>query len=379
MTPAEDAPASTRSYSYPGFTIAVTSHDTATLDWLTEFLSPWLDVGTRAAADYDVTFTVDRNALHGLRRQARQQPHPTVPGFVRDGRVVLSPIWDDGPGRRTMVLSDVRAAYRIAREERRVDVVAGAGTGRPRVALMRAVRETTIIAVRRQGALLVHGSAFMTGDRAVILAGPRETGKTTVMLHALQDPRLAFVANDRVFVAIDAEGQAVARGLPTIVAMRPGTLAMLPHLAARLAERRFAWPLSLDEVRGAGAGAEARPDVTPAQLCDLLGVTPASGGRLAAVVFPRPGGSDALELARLSPEAAVAAFTAALVGGVGPWATSGIWFDASFEDGPTAAETASRCRALVARVPIYECRIGARVLADRAAMQALVARVAGGE
>ena len=247
----EAVPASTndlrRTFSCAGWTTAVSSNDPHVLHWLAEFLSPWLTVGDEPVCDYRVDFHVDRRDYDEVRGAVGTSPSRHAESFVRDGQELLYPVWSHSYGRETMVLDDMRVVYRLTRLKRDVRILASAGAGRPRAALMRAIRELLIVALRVRGALLIHGAAVAIGERVVILAGPRQTGKTTLLLHLLQALQGRLVSNDRVFVWPQMN-EFVTLGVPTIVSLRPGTLEMLPAVADRLARSGFAWPLARAEV-----------------------------------------------------------------------------------------------------------------------------------
>jgi len=358
-----------RTFSFAGWTTALSSNDPDVLQWLAEFLSPWLTVGDEAICDYRLDFHVDRCGYEEVRGTVGTSPSRHAESFVRDGQEVLYPVWSHSDDRETMVLDDIQVIYQLARLKRDVQILANAGAGRSRIAVMRAVRELLIVALRARGALLIHGAALAVGDRIVILAGPRHTGKTTLLLHLLLALKGRLVANDRVFVWPEND-RFVAFGVPTIVSLRPGTLEMLPAVADRLANSGFAWSLARAEV-GLQA-APGRPNISPAQLCDLLGVEPSPGGPLAAIVLPTPAPRDLLHVQRLTGQSAVDALTTAMFGGVGPWETAGLWLDPSFEDRPRAADTQIRCAAMAEQVPIFSCKIGPGVLAAPPALVELV-------
>jgi len=364
-----------RTFSFAGWTTAVSSNDPDVLQWLAEFLSPWLTVGDEPDCDYRLDFHVDRCGYDEVRGTVGTSPSRHAESFVRDGQEVLYPVWSHSDGRETMVLDDVQVIYQLARLKHHVQILASAGAGRSRIAVMRAIRELLIVALRARGALLIHGAAVAVGDRIVILAGPRHTGKTTLLLHLLLALQGRLVANDRVFVWPE-KNRFVALGVPTIVSLRPGTLEMLPAVADRLANSGFAWPLARAEV-GLQAAAPGRPNISPAQLCDLLGVEPSPGGPLAAIVFPTPAPHDLLHVERLTGQAAVDAVAAAMFGGMGSWKTAGLWLDPSFEDRPRVTDTHIRCAAMAAQVPVFACTIGPGVLANAPALVDLVGSLIG--
>jgi hypothetical protein len=365
-----------RTFSYAGWATAVSSNDLDVLHWLEEFLSPWFRVGDEPVCDYRVDFHVDQGEYDHVRGALGTSPSRHTESFVRDGQERLYPVWSHSDGRETMALDDARVVYHLTRLKRDVRILAGAGAGPSRAALMRLLRELFIVALRARGALLIHGAAVAVGDGVVILAGPRHTGKTTLLLHLLQATRGQLVANDRVFVW-PLMNEFVTHGVPTIIALRPGTLEMLPAIADRLATRRFAWALARAEVALQPDAAPRRTSVSPAQLCDLLTVEPSPGGPLAAIVFPSPGPHELLHVERVTGAAAVDAVTTALFGGVGPWQTAGLWLDPSFEDRPRAADTNVLCAAVAARVPLFTCRIGPGVLANPSALVNLVGSLMG--
>jgi len=85
------------------------------------------------------------------------------------------------------------------------------------------------------------------GDRGVILAGPKKSGKTTLLMHLLSGGGADYVANDRVAVAW-RDGVPVLRGMPTIITLREAT-ASVPHQRQHVVKRGFhAW-LTIDEAR----------------------------------------------------------------------------------------------------------------------------------
>jgi hypothetical protein len=361
-----------RTFSYAGWTTAVSTNDPDTLHWLAEFLSPWVTVGEDHSCDYRIDFHVDRQEYDRLRGAAGTSPVRHAESFVRDGQVVLAPVWHESQGVETMVAEDMRVVYRLARSAREARILARAGLGRPRAALLRAVRELFLIAHRARGALLIHGAAIAVRDRVVILAGPRQTGKTTLLLHLLSALQARLVANDRVFVWPDTN-DVEARGVPTIVSLRPGTLEMLPGLADRLGASGFVWSLARAEVGPPPHAVPGRNSISPAQMCELTGVEPRSGGPLAAIVLPKPAVQhDQLHLDRLAGEAAEDAIGATLFGGAGPWPTAELWLDPFFEERPRADDTRARCATLAARVPVFACTIGREVLADSRALTDLV-------
>ena len=119
-----------------------------------------------------------------------------------------------------------------------------------RLALMRVVREYVHNHAVGTGRVILHAAAVATRQGAVALAGLKNAGKTTLALQLLSAaPEVGYLSNDRLLVA---PGEELAHGIPTVVAVRPGTRQLLPALTSRLesagdfrasaTERKAGWP-----------------------------------------------------------------------------------------------------------------------------------------
>jgi len=292
-----------------GGPIQATADDPAPIAWLREFLEPWFDDGAGpmggapdAPADAPVVhLSLDPRTCARLARDGGPASGPLVPCFLLDDRILGYPRWLAADGGAWIRDSHLDTWYQPGPGGVRI-LAPEDGRG-ARVALMRVVRELTMHRLADRGAVLLHAAGAARGGRALLVCGPRRAGKTTLLLRLLAEPGMAYLANDRVAVVpgslSGAAGGVVAtaRGLPTIVALRPGTLALLPSVETRLrADRPDHWRtlaegraagLTDDARRGAPAGPPTLPvDLSPAQLCALVGVRPAPAAMVAAVVFP---------------------------------------------------------------------------------------------
>ncbi len=356
-------------------TIGVTSAEAGPVRWLEEFLGPWFRADPDGTAGATVALTLDGRRLQALRRDVGAAAALTDT-FVLDSRMMRCPAVESPRGRWTVVDEALGAAYVVERDRASVEIVAPADEPGARVALMRVVRELAIGAAVRRSALLLHAGSLVLDDRAVVIAGPKGAGKTTLLLHLLHAPDARFVANDRVVVGAGTPPR--ARGMPSIVAIRPGTLERLPRLRARLGASPATHWLTLDEaaaLRDLGPLPPATgADRSPAQLCSALETPMATGGGLAALLFPRrdPSGGRP-EMARLGEDAARALLLRALFGAE-PGRRSGV-FDWLGEDGGLGVDLAQRCRELAAGVPCFEARLGAAPLDDVEAAASRLATV----
>jgi hypothetical protein len=356
-------------------TIRVTSAAAAPVQWLEEFLAPWFRAEPDGTAGATVILTLDGRRVHALRR-AVGPGAALADTFVLDSRVMRCPAVESPRGRWTVVDEAMGAVYVVDRDRARVEVVAAADESGARVALMRVVRELATGGAARRGAVLLHAGALALGDRAVVVAGPKGAGKTTLLLHLLHAAGTRFVANDRVVVGTGTPSR--VRGMPSIVAIRPGTLERLPRLRARLGPSPATHWLTLAETAALPDRAPGPPstgaDRSPAQLCAALRRPMAAGGRLAALLFPcadPPAGHPGL--VRLGDASAHALLLRALFGDE-PGRRSRV-FDWLGEDARVAVDLAERCRALAAEVPTFVAGVGAMPLDDGAAAARWLATV----
>ena len=356
-------------------TISVTSAVAAPVQWLEEFLAPWFRADPDGTAGATVTLTLDRERFHALRLGVGTGA-ALADTFVLDSRVTRCPAVERPRGRWTVVDEAMGVAYVVERDRASVEVVAPADEPGARVALMRVVRELATGGAVRRGALLLHAGALVLGDQAVVVAGPKGAGKTTLLLHLLHAAGTRFVANDRVVVGTGTPPR--VRGMPSIVAIRPGTLERLPRLRARLGPSPATHWLTLIEAAALpGRGplpASTGTDRSPAQLCSALASPMATGGRLAALLFPcadPPGGHP--ELVRLGEASARALLLRALFGAE-PGRCSGV-FGWLGEDAGLDVDLAQRCREIAADVPCFEVGLGAAPLDDDAAAARRLAAV----
>jgi hypothetical protein len=127
------------------------------------------------------------------------------------------------------------------------------------------------------------------GDKAAILAGPKRSGKTSLLFHALLQPGATLVANDRVVLHRDGETWQ-ATGMATVVSVRKGTRALFADVFASQRDDPTLASLSAEErARHVGKG-KGRDDgamvLNPMQLCELAGTGRAPTTALAAIVLP---------------------------------------------------------------------------------------------
>lgn len=375
MTAEASSDAAVQGFAYRGLRVDVRTAERAHLAWLTEFLQPWFEVGRDVVPHVTVVLTVDPDRHRALSGSHRATGHGELECFVLDTRTVSHPFWQEPDGSTTIFDQEFQVFYRVTTAAHRIEIISAWSGGTARVALMRVIREVAMGHAIHAGTLVLHAAAVALGDAGILIAGPKRAGKTTLLVHALQGDGARFVANDRVLIDL-AGPQPRCGGLPSIVGLRPGTLAMFPTLCRRVRARRYSYVLTLAEARtfarpGFPERADRGADVTPAQLCDVLGVDAVAEVPVAAIVFPRvTRGARGIALEPLPVEAALPRVTESLFG-------PGLAGRAAGAFGPAPDVDAApgpwpeRVRELITRVPCLECRVGDLTPESRTAIAAL--------
>jgi len=296
-----------------------------------------------------------------------------LPVLFRDANRV---IMFDPLGQTVCELDSERSRVRIVAPERRWS---------PRLTLMRFVRERAMRAVLEQSSLLLHAAGYAVGGRAVLIAGRKRSGKSSLLLHALNsgvdatdaspsaNDRLAvrYLSNDRTALLLDG-ARIEARGLPTILSLRTSTLELFPHTRARIEKSGFFPALTRREAGRYPLGV-ARPwrgsmfTLSPAQLCELTGVDAAPSAPLGAILFPNVSSKrGGIRITRLKKAEAFAQLQRALFRAdhrvqVGP-----LFSHSARGPGMKRAELATRLSALVEQVGCYSCELGLQAYQDDA-------------
>lgn len=347
---------------YDGLRIGVHSKSGDHLGWLEEFLAPAFTVGRWERSDWRVTVQEDEARYATIVGRGPQRGAAPVACFALDKDWVCLPRWRSAEGLRTVVDEPARVAYEVDAAGRCVTLVAPPGTVAVRTALMRVVRELAMHHARTKGGLLLHAAALAVGHRGLILAGEKHAGKTTLLVNLLRHGAARYVSNDRVLVSV-ASSPPVLRGMPTIVSVRPGTVAFFPSLGETIRARGFRFRFTLQEALGSDA---ARPShdghfgLSPAQLCAALNVEALGTCTAAAVVFPHIADDEQrIRVCRLDKTEAAERLTRAVFGVAAPRAMEWL-FSVAGETAVGGTEPTGSIEQLVAAVPCFECRLGRR-------------------
>jgi len=361
----------------PGGLRVVVEAAPAHVAWLEEFLGPAFERADGAEPDWRLSLREDAAAY---RRAVDRGPAGGArTAFAFDAKdMTLTRLRSEGAD-EALFDPTRRLVLEVAYVPRAVTVLAEPGNADARIALMRVVREFCVNRAQRRGGVLLHAAALAVGHRGIVISGPKGAGKTSLLFHALRAGSARYVSNDRVVVP-GVPGPPSAWGVPTIVALRRGTLDLFPAFADRAARSGYAYRLTADEARAAGPRSVAfgaKPDsLSPAQFCRLLDVRPVACAEIAAVVVPRVTGEPGAFALRRLAEAEVAAEIPDMLFGVrGGCFISSVFADPADPPAPDVGALAERCRDLLSRVPCLECRLGLGAYDDAGAADDLVAAI----
>ena len=92
--------------------------------------------------------------------------------------------------------------------------------------------------LQQQGALICHASALVLNNRCMAIAGFSGGGKSTLMLHLLEDDDVHYLTNDRLFLS-HAENGIQATGIPKLPRVNPGTIVNNDRLQPLLSKQRI--------------------------------------------------------------------------------------------------------------------------------------------
>ena len=77
--------------------------------------------------------------------------------------------------------------------------------------------------LQHRGWLICHAAGLVYRDKCLGIAGFSGGGKSTLMLHMLDNDEVSYLTNDRLFIHAGS-GQILARGIPKLPRINPGTI-----------------------------------------------------------------------------------------------------------------------------------------------------------
>ncbi len=371
-----------RDFSYNGLIVRVSSGDLTQLSWLEEFLSPQFEVGEGASYDCKLTLIADTQRYEEILDMGARPEGGLVDCFALDSSLVQLPLWSSTSDDQIIYDEKFSVFYIVSQNTAEVGLLMRANNMAARTPLMRVVREFAMNHAHRTGHLVIHGSAFVIGGRGAIIAGPKEAGKTTLLIHVLRQGAVEYLSNDRVIVTFDEVGPTL-RGMPTIVTVRQQTLEMFPPLRHRLLTSSYHSRLTLSEAtqrphRPVRPGKNGQFSLSPAQFCELLQVKATAQGHARGLVFPRvTGRSGMIDLEQLSAEAAAVRLIESLFRARSSQKVTEVFTLSGHGSRSDKATLERLCLRLTSQVRCFECRMGEEAYQDETSAAMFIRRVVG--
>lgn len=266
--------------------------DAADLEWLTEFLSPQFRVLETIFTDFTVKVEEDQHYFEFLWEElSKRQPNPLENTFVLDQTVVRLPSTTLNDGSQALYDETCHVFYLFPPKAGPIKILRRSQEHSIRTSLMRVVRELLAapLGIADQN-LMLHAACVAIGDSGVIIAGPKNAGKTSLLIHLLHHPSAQYLSNDRILLNKSDSGLDV-QGIPSIVSIRNETLQFFPALRTQFDMRHS---LFAKRLRTTPTSAGPIADFTrkkcllsPAQLCELLRVKAIAQTKAWVVLFPR--------------------------------------------------------------------------------------------
>ncbi|WP_109006274.1 hypothetical protein [Streptomyces rishiriensis] len=278
--------------------VTVLSNTAFVTDWSHRYFGPWWNAfevpASSVCAGPLVTADVDEKAYADLAALLASVPHGEA--TYAKARLLLA---RDSTGTITAVSPDEQLAYRSEQLGGHV-TISGHAPEPVALAAARIAREMIRAALLRDGWTLLHASAVVRDGRALLAFGDKGAGKTTTAL-LMASRGAQLLANDRVFIKRIGNDlrvlpwpSAAAIGLGLLDAL--GLYDVVRH---QLQAGEHLHPTQHQDVTDAllagrreplwepGGKRERKVQVFPDQFVSWFGMELATGGRAAALLFPR--------------------------------------------------------------------------------------------
>ncbi|GAQ57718.1 hypothetical protein [Streptomyces acidiscabies] len=279
--------------------VTVLSNTASVSDWSRRYFGPWWNAfevpaesicaGPLVVADVDSSAYVELAALVDV------CPHEKV--TYAKAKTLLA---RDGAGTVTAISPAEGLAYRSEPGSGWL-TIAGRAAEPVALAAARIAREMIRATLLRDGWTLLHSSAVVRDGKTLLTFGSKGAGKTTTAL-LLASHGFELLANDRVFVRPDGGGELQVLPWPSAAAIGLGlldALGLYDVVRDRLKAGEHLHPTQHQDVTDAlldgrreplwepGGKRERKAQVFPDQFTTWFGMTLATGGRAAGLLFPR--------------------------------------------------------------------------------------------
>jgi hypothetical protein len=196
-------------------TVRVVVPDAETIKSLRAFFDPYVLTVPEANNFYEITTVIDPGLYGATKTDLPSTPDAEITTTLQhDVEYKLKCFHSQA----CMVIEDepLQVFYVVDGQNRRTQIIATEGS-RVRTSLLRIIRGAWVLG---QDGLIVHGCGLEKNGSGIVISGEKYAGKTTSLLSLCVNRGYDIVANDRLLLSQSG----IARGIPTVVKLRPRTL-----------------------------------------------------------------------------------------------------------------------------------------------------------
>ncbi|MFC1668338.1 hypothetical protein ACFL1T_03015 [Chlamydiota bacterium] len=277
-------------FRYLNLIITVGSCNYRDFIWLNEFILPQFEVIDSSSSDCIIHVIMYDKQFDTL-LQRGSKGNESIDGFHLDTKIVKLILWDSSPGKMILFDEEFKVFYIISDDGKKVYILAHSEKSIAfRTALMRVMVEYAVNRAHSHTGGFLHSSAFRYRDQGIVIAGPKNSGKTSLLIYFLQNLSAQFISNDRVFISMNGCGS-VIHGIPTVITVLENSLSMFPRVKMNLLQYYYHHRYTIGEIlrRGCIPYTLEKGEFTlsAGQFYELLDIIGSSDAPLSAVLFPR--------------------------------------------------------------------------------------------
>lgn len=277
-------------FSYLGLNIKVSCYRQDHIAWITEFLHPQFEITNANVSNCEITFIEDDGSFNDFYRNPPLS-RKEINGFILDTKTVKLLLWNATKLWQVLFDEELNVFYLIAYRKNQVCILCPSTSSfAARIALMRVIREYAMNYDYPQAGYFIHSSALDYQGTAVMIAGPKNSAKTSLLIYFLVHLSSQFISNDRVFLYFD-DSSPVVNGMPSVVTIPQTTHRMFSRVGISLPIYRYHHWFTLAESDDRQPFLEKSEAVdytiTTRQFCELVGTESCCKSNLSAIIFPR--------------------------------------------------------------------------------------------
>lgn len=201
--------------------VRVVAPDADTIKSLRAFFDPYVPSVPEANDFYELRTVIDPELYNATKTNLPATPDAEIATTLQhDHEYKLKSFHS----KESTLIEDepLKVFYKIDKQSRRTQIIATEGS-RVRTALLRIIRGVWVLG---QEGLIIHGCALEKNGNGIVISGDKYAGKTTSLLNLCVKKGYDIVANDRLLLSQSG----IAKGIPTVVKLRPRTLKPFPEL-----------------------------------------------------------------------------------------------------------------------------------------------------